>query len=246
MSGYLSFTTIQRARGLIEALGVRAPLGASSSEVIDLLIRQVRSQRHDPEMRRLFGNLIAELSLSAAFTPERLPAPECEAVKPDSLAEELSWLMEEQPAAQEPSDKPRTVAPLLAAAILLIGLMLGAGCQGDNDQGGNSENSPNVRVGSSVNPVVFISELCSIDLSLDHFNDLILESNDLSADQIDKAGEDYQNLDQEEKQDVITDLCGMSPEQIADYLQSRFPDLNSDDDTFPDDDTYVLYKGVMF
>ena len=259
MPGYLSDSSAQKIRRFMESLGFAAPLNATSAELVDLLIERVRERRQDRTTRVNFQTWLAELSLAPASTPENLPTPECESIDPTALAEELGWLLEERPAAIMQTDGSRTIAPLLAAAILLISIMLGAGCQGDDDQENDKGHSPNLHDNSSNTPAALVGDLCSADLSTDHFGDMLGQSGDLSPDQIQEAIDEYQDLSKGDRQDVISDLCKMSPEDIAAYIESLFPNLPDDDTPTPDDDTpapdddtftpdddSVVYKGVSF
>ena len=227
MTAYVPYNTTQKVRLFMESLGFTPPLNATSAEIVDLLIERVRERRRDQNTRRNFQGLLAALSRPAAAA-ENYPTPECEHLNPAALAEELGWLLEERSARLAQTDGPRAIAPLLAAAILLIGLTVSAGCGDGNDESDASS--------------IYPPSPCAEDTSTNHFEDLIGQSDDLTQADIENAIDQYQSFDDQYKTDVINDLCAMSPEDIATYINNGYHHDDNDDN----EDAEPAYKGVTF
>jgi hypothetical protein len=224
MSSYLALTTTQKVRAFLNVLQADPAPTATSRDVIKLLTARVRERRDDPEARLALQNLLADLARDDAAA---LPAPQCETQDALALAAELAWLLNDGNAISLKT-KPRVAASLLAAAVLLCGLTMSWGCIGaDGDRS--------------------IAELadCVADPSTEHFNEILEQTGELTSTQIVDATSEFDAHGQSARQDVLINLCGMSAEEIAAYIEDGFrQDINnsSGDNT----DGAMLYKGVTF
>ena len=244
MLEFMAYNTTQKIRGFLESLRFNPPLNATSAELVDLLIARVREQRRDPKTRNLFREWLAELSDSTSAAAN-LPAPECETGDPARLVDELAWLLDDRSTAP-PRAKAGAVAPVAAAAILLISLTLNAGCQtGENPK-------PSQIIESVANSPTPIAEtVCAEDLSVDHFNALLARGAEMPPKKMARASARFQKLNPLVQRDIISELCNMSPENIAKYIKDRLPDpdrkvrkrVDQDGDMI---DARPLYKGVDF
>jgi hypothetical protein len=156
--------------------------------------------------------LLAEL---ASVDADRLPARQCETLDASALARELAGLLADG-AALPPSTRPGPTAALLAAALLLCGAAVSAGCGSDKDSKSD----------------------CADDLGSQHFATFVDQASGLTSEEAAEAESEYSAMDRAEKRETMTDLCGMSATEIASYIKAKFIDDNLDDDNdgSPDDD----------
>jgi len=226
MSGYMQHNTVQTVRGFLASLDVHPSTYASSQEVIDALIESVQLRQHDARTRQAFAALVDALHANACASPDRLPSLDCETRDPQALARELTRLLDGRPQT-DCHGRAKISAVALAAATLLMGATVGMGCS----TGGYEPGDPR----------------CANDLSLGNFSAMVWNS-DLRAGLVDDAEEEYMALPVHEQKEVVEDLCGLSADEIADYILDNFAldDEPEDDnwDDYSDDD--CGYKGVTF
>jgi hypothetical protein len=218
----LETTTVQEVRGFLSSLGLDPSPYADSQEVIDHLVETVRRRREDPALRRQLQVLVEKFTGSAEIVGRSDGDANWDRLSAEELARALTWLLEDRPAVP-PSGQPHVWAHLLAIAILLIALVLAGSCGKSNNRHSSDAT-------------------CAENLSADHFGDLLNQTGDLTPNQIVDAVDQYENMAAQEQKSVMNDLCAMSPEDIAAYIESKFgDDWNSDDDTTPngDDDGVV-------
>jgi hypothetical protein len=219
----LHFTAAQQARAFLAAVNAPFAPTSSSQEVIAGLISRVRASRDEPQARALLGRLVAEL---AGVDRRRLPTPPCETRDAAALADELSWLLADR-AEIARAGRPRRTMTLLAAAALLGGLAAGIGC-GDDDKRQDEID-------------------CVVDTTTSHFDGIIEGADGLTSEEIAAVEDDYEGLGPDQREEVMKALCGLSADQVADYIRNGYagdahPPESDDDDT----DAAPAYKGVTF
>jgi hypothetical protein len=230
----LETTTLQEVRRFLASLGLDPSPYADSQEVVDHLVENVRRRREDPAIRRQLQLLVEKFTGRAENVGRSDGNSKWEGLNPEELARVLAWLLEDRPAAP-PAGQPRVWARLLAIAIVLIALVLAGSC-GKSDKENSSQ------------------AVCEENLSVDHFMGLLIQTDDLTNWQKNDAIGEYEDLTAQEQKAVMHDLCAMTPDEIAAYIEDKFgddwnldDDATPDDDTMDDDDTFVdddVYKGV--
>ncbi len=250
MGERISLTTVQQVRRFLTSLDLPSSPYACADEVMALLVESVKMNRGNPTLREQ----INELLVSLATENGTLPVFSCETVDPTELARELTALT--HPDQNVPAFAvPRTSAMLMLIAVLLLGMSLFTACQ-DNSADGNDEEAT----------------ACVEDLSLDNFIDIIDQGPDISYEDRTAAIEEYESLNDAQREALIEELCGMTPEQIAEAIEDMTVEgdddsvnsdddndndnaniadddsANTDDDSADDDfiDDDVAYKGVTF
>jgi len=226
MTTTIPLNTVQKARNFLDTLGVAPAVYASSTEVLDALVAQVQRHRDDPAVRRMLAELVADLQHRE--DPARFPALTCETRDSAALARELSVLVGDGGSSRP--DLRAAPAALGAVAALLLWSSTSLGCD------------PVVpgAIGGLRGPDAPVE--CK-DLSAENFTELADQATDLWVCEIDEFAETYENLDRTTQAGVISDLCEMSPEDIATYLMNQFGDPDCDEQPWDDDDAY---KGVTF
>jgi len=205
----IPYTTIQKVRRFLTALGVAPSVYADSTEVLSLLTESVRRRRGDPAVRASFFDLLELLQDRTDADPADLPAPVDESIDASALARELELIWTERPVAGSFTHR-RALAAVLVLAMLLVGTALNLACDSDDDD---------------ANGLV-----CAADTTTEHFAALIEPADELTTAQKQEAVDDYNELSTGGQKDLIADLCGMSADEIAAYLEGEFGSLGDDDD----------------
>lgn len=227
----IPYNTMQKVRLFLAALDVPPSVFADSREVLSLLTAGIRRHRGDPAIREKFFELLNELRDRDGTDSACLPAPLDESIDATILARELERIWSDEPIAG-PFVRQRMLAAILVLALLLLGLTLNLGCGSDDDDSDDPAR-------------------CAQDISADNFAAMIGSSEDLTPAQNQEAVNDYNQLDASDQEKMISDLCGMSAEEIAAYLEGEFGPLGDaavvdDDDDNDDNDDAAVYKGVSF
>jgi len=228
----LQFTTIQSIRAFLNRIGAKPDPTLSSDQVVRLLKSKIIEHRNDKQTQQALASLIGEIKRS------ELNGYESESnFSGRDLADEIAGMIGHR--SKSIGDNGLLYLTTIAASVLMLWMLSPLSCSSSSDNG-DSAGQP----------------ACEDDLSAAHFNDLAEQSAELSAGQIDTMADDYNSLTVDKKENIIADLCSMSVDDIAGYLENRFgeeitqpdddqsdDDLNDDttvdDDTYFDDDTNV-------
>ncbi len=219
MTAYLQHNTVQSVREFLASMDLEPSMFASSREVADLLVDRVRERRDDEAARRQFAELVEALRHSSFASPDRLPTEDSDSTDPRHLAAELARLLDGRP---EGAGSRRIPATVMAAALLLVGAALHTGC----------ESGPSLAT-------------CDGDTSPETFAAAVDDST-LGDVQAECAEEVYGRLGDDSKQEVIDDMCRMTPDEIANYLVERFASVPDDPEADECWDEAAAYKGVQF
>ncbi|HPQ67685.1 MAG TPA: hypothetical protein PKW95_01070 [bacterium] len=240
-------TTMQKVRRFLAALHIPYSPYATTDETLGVLVAKIKEHRHDEQLRAHLRALLDELYADG----DALPAASCETVDPTDLARELTALI--HPEQNVPAfAMPRTFAMLMFIAVLLLGMSLFAACQDDPSADNDDDED---------------TAACVDDLSLDNFIDIIDHGQDIPYEDRTAAIEDYASMNDNQREALLEQLCGMTPEQIAAAIEQMTAEgdddsVTTDDDSSDDDATVVdddddsadddyfdddvAYKGVTF
>ncbi len=217
MTAYLAPNTVQKVQQFLHSLDVQPPPYATSQEVVDLLVQRVRERRDQIAFRQ---DLLA-LAQTLNDSNGTLAAPRCETRCPEALANELALLMDDS---DGPGLRNGTLSAL-GAVLLWAAISTGAGC-------------------SHTDPTQ--DPDCAQDASVSNFQALVDHGTDMGDCEVVEFTDTFENVSPETQSEVVTELCSMSPDEIAAYLVDEFgtPDCDGGDDDDAADDDQVVYKGV--